>query len=145
MAAVSQANLCPPWRKTAQNGTFKGSWVPHATPPPPEPAKLAANESASESAARFTRLGGWDQKFDTKYSLLCVVSFVVIIPFCMALPNQCCTQNFGFWQLRRISTTRWALADSGGGGGLHRGRSLIGATCPPPPPRVHMYSHCHQK
>ena len=31
--------------------------------PPPESANLAANESASESATCFTRLGGRDQKF----------------------------------------------------------------------------------
>ena len=44
----------------------------------------------------------------TKQSLLCSVSYVVIIPFRMALLNQCFTQIFGFWQLRL----------GGGGGGL---------------------------
>ena len=54
----------------------------------------------------------------TKQSLLCGVSRVVSIPFCMALLNLCCTQNFGFWQLRRISPTRCAPRRLGGGGGV---------------------------
>ena len=40
---------------------FHKAMVP--PPPPPESAILAANESASESAARFTRFGRRDQKF----------------------------------------------------------------------------------
>ena len=32
--------------------------------------------------------------------------------------NQCCTQNVGFWQLRRISPIRWAPRRVGGGGCL---------------------------
>ena len=38
--------------------------VSHHPPAPPELANLAANESASESGARFTRLGGRDQNFE---------------------------------------------------------------------------------
>ena len=53
----------------------------------------------------------------TKSGPSCGVGCAGTIPFCMALLNQCCTQNFGFWQLRRISPTR------GGGGGW-------GAPCP---------------
>ena len=34
----------------------------------------------------------------------------------MALLGRCCTQNFGFWQLRRISPTRWAPRRLGGWG-----------------------------
>ena len=34
----------------------------------------------------------------------------------------CCTQMFGFWQLRRISPTRWALRRLGRGGGGAEGR-----------------------
>ena len=41
-----------------KNAAAKGRPPP---PPPPESANLAANESASESAARLTRLGGQDQ------------------------------------------------------------------------------------
>ena len=54
----------------------------------------------------------------TKSRLCCGVRRVVIIPVCMSLLNQCCPQNFGFWQLRRISPTRCAPRRLGGGGGL---------------------------
>ena len=57
----------------------------------------------------------------TKQSLLCGVGRVVSIPFCMALLNQCCTQKFGFWQLRRISPPLWAPRQLGGGGGAGGG------------------------
>ena len=88
---------------------------------PPESANLAANESA----ARFTRLRGRDQKFrglaqNTAYDEV----FAVQLSFHFAghSSNQCCTQNVGFWQLRRN------LADSlgpsptpgGRGGGWHK-------------------------
>ena len=32
--------------------------------------------------------------------------------------NRCCTQNCGFWQLRRMSPTRWAPRRLAGGGGV---------------------------
>ena len=89
--------------------------------PPPESANLAANESASESATRFTRLGGRDQKFGGWHKMRPYMrcSCAGIIPFCMALLHQCCPQNFWFLatslNFRRLVGP---VADSGGGGGV---------------------------
>ena len=62
-----------------------GSSAAYNNPPPSESANLAANKSASKSAVRFTQLG-------VSGGACCVV----IVPFCMALRNQCCTQKKKF-------------------------------------------------
>ena len=83
-------------------------------PSPPESANLAANESLT----RFTRLGGRDQNFGGWHKIKPIYAMfncVVIIPFCMALLSQCCTQHLGFWHFRRISPTSWAPCRLRGG------------------------------
>ena len=88
--------------------------IPHASPPPPPNAPSRQTWWPTSRRASRRRVlpnleGGIKiLEVGTKKSPLCGVSCVVIIPFCMAFLNQCCTQIFGFWQLHRISLTRWA-------------------------------------
>ena len=92
--------------------TRVGSGTTASPPPPPPPSRQTWRPTS--------RRRGWH-----KSGLFCGGSGVVIIPFCIALLNQCCTQNFGFWHFADSlgsSPTR----GGGGGGGLHT---------PPPIPK----------
>ena len=94
-------------------------------PPPPESANLAANESA----AHFTRLRGRDQNFGGRHQIRPTMRWLameVSFHFAWHSSNQCCTQNFGVWQILRILPTWWAPRRLGGGGGFGtRPRYLI--------------------
>ena len=92
--------------------------------PPPESANLAANESASESAARFTRLGGREQNFGGWHNIrpmmrrwLCRYhSSLHGTPHISAAPKILVFGNFAEF-CRLVGP----LTDSGGGGGLAQG------------------------
>ena len=88
---------------------------------PPKSANLAANESASESAARFAQLGGRDQNFGgwhkikpiMRCSLCSYHSILHGTPQSVLHPKIWFFGNFA--EFRRLVGP---LADSGGGGGV---------------------------